>query len=84
MSGVWFVFTDACFDPETSSGIGAMLVDSNGKLQHFFSQEICDELLRMTNVTSRKTAISELVLCNLLLLPSVAECSERSSTCCLY
>ena len=59
-SGVWFVFTDACFDPETFSGIGAVLVDSLGKLQYFFSQEVSDELLKMINVTSRKTAIFEL------------------------
>ena len=59
-SGVWFVFTDACFDPETFSGVGAVIVDSNGKLQHFFSQDIRDELLKMINVTSRKTAILEL------------------------
>ena len=59
-SGVWFVFTVACFDPETFSGVGAVLVDSNGKFQHFFSQEIRVELLKMINVTSRKTAILEL------------------------
>ena len=35
--------TDACFDPETFSGIGAVLADSNGKLQDFFPQET-DEL----------------------------------------
>ena len=35
-------------------------MDSNGKLQLFFSQEIHDELLKMINVTSRKTAILEL------------------------
>ncbi len=58
--GVLFVFTDACFDPETFSAIGAVLVDSNGKLQHFFCQEICDELLKVINVTSRKTAVFEL------------------------
>ena len=61
-SRVWFFFTDACFDPETFSGIGAVLVDSNGKLQHFFSQEIRDEFPKMINVTSRKTAICELEL----------------------
>ncbi len=38
-------------------GIGAVLVDSNGKLQYFFSQEIRHELLKMINVTPRKTAI---------------------------
>ena len=59
-SGVWFIFTDACFDPETFLGIGAVLVDSNGKLQYFFSQEIHHELLKMINVTSGKTAIFEL------------------------
>ena len=38
-----------------------MLVDSNGKLRHFFnSQEICGAPLKMINVTSRKTAIFEL------------------------
>ena len=61
-SGVWFIFTDACFEPETFSGIGAVLVDSNGKLQYFFSQEIHHELLKMINVTSRKTAVFELEL----------------------
>ncbi len=59
-SRVWFFFTDACFDPGTFSGIGAVLVDSNGKLQHFFSQETRDEFPKMINVTSRKTAIFEL------------------------
>ena len=60
-SGVWFIFTDACFDPESFSGLGAVLVDSNGKLQHFFSQKIHDEFLKMINVTEdRKTAFPEL------------------------
>ena len=58
-SGVWLIFTDACFDPVTSSGVGAVLVSSDGKLQQFFS-EIREELLKMINVTSRKTAIFEL------------------------
>ena len=59
-AGVWFVCTDAWLDPETFSGVGPVLVDSIGKLQHFFFQVICDELLKMINVTSRRTAIFEL------------------------
>ena len=37
-----------------------MLVSSDGKLQRYFSQEIHVETFKMTNVTSRKTAIIEL------------------------
>ena len=59
-SGLWFIFTDACFDPEAFSGVGAVLVSSDGKLQRYFSQEIHVELLKVINVTSRKTAIFEL------------------------
>ena len=59
-SGTWFVFTDACFDHESFSGVGAVLVNSSGRLYQFFSQEICKELLDVINVTSRKTAIFEL------------------------
>ena len=80
-SGVWFVFTDACFDPETFSGIGAVLVDSNGKLQRVFFQEIHDELLKMISVTSRKTAIFELeffaIFCSFRVW---RKCPERSLT----
>ena len=59
-SGVWFIFTDGCFDPETFSGVGAVLVDSAGKAQRYFSQKVHTDLLKMINVTSRKTAIFEL------------------------
>ena len=37
-----------------------MLASSDGKLQRYFSQEIHVELLKLINVTSRKTAIFEL------------------------
>ena len=83
-SGLWFIFTDACFDPEAFSGVGAVLVSSDGKLQGYFSQEIHVELLKVINVTSRKTAIIwTWVLRNLLPLPCVAWPAERSWTCCL-
>ena len=59
-SGVWLIFMDACFDPEAFSGVGAVLVGSDGKLQQYFSQEVHVDLLKMINVTSRKTAIFEL------------------------
>ena len=32
-SGVWFIFTDPCFDPKALSGVGAVLVRRDGKLQ---------------------------------------------------
>ncbi len=48
-SGVWFIFADACFDPEAFSGVGAVLVSSDGKLQRYFSQEIHVELLKIIN-----------------------------------
>ena len=59
-SGVWFIFTDTCFDPEAFSGVGAVLVSSDGKLERYFSQEIHVEPFKMINVTSRKIAIFEL------------------------
>ena len=59
-SVVWFIFRDACFDLEAFSGVGAVLVSSDGKLQRYFAQEIDVGLLKMINVTSSKTAIFEL------------------------
>ena len=84
-SGVWSIFTDTCFDPEAFSGVGAVLVGSDGKLQQFFSQEIHVDLLKMMNVTSRKTAIFELEFFAIFgLHPCVAWPAERCSTCCLH
>ena len=54
------MFTDACYEPDAFSGVGAVLVSSDGKLQQYFSQAIHVELLKMINVTSRNTSIFEL------------------------
>ena len=65
ISKVFFIFTDACFEPESSSvkaDIGAVLVDSSGKVTHFFSTSLRDNLVDEINKTQRKTVIFELEL----------------------
>ena len=65
ISQVFFIFTDACFEPESSSvkaGIGAVLADSSGKITHFFSVALEDVLVNAINKSERKTVIFELEL----------------------
>ena len=65
ISQVFFIFTDACFEPDSSSvkaGIGAVLVDSSGKATHFFTANLKDELVDDINKSQRKTIIFELEL----------------------
>ena len=53
-SGVWFVFTRACFDPETFSGIGGVLVDNNGQREVatlLLLRFMMNSLYKMINVT---------------------------------
>ena len=65
ISQVFFIFTDACFEPESSSvkaGIGAVPADSSGKITHFFSVALEDVLVNAINKSERKTVIFELEL----------------------
>ena len=65
ISQVGFIFTDACFEPDSSSvkaGIGAVLADASGKVTHFFSVALDDVLLNDKNKPQRKTVIFELEL----------------------
>ena len=65
ISKVFFILTDSCFEPESSSvkaGIGAVLVDSSGKVTHFFSTNLRDNLVDEINKTQRKPVIFELEL----------------------
>ena len=58
----WFVFTDASFEPQDGnpySGIGAVLVDSNGKYQEFFALELSQSVLQRMNPKGEKTNIFE-------------------------
>ena len=71
-SGTWFIFTDASYEPLgdiQSAGIGAVLVDCYGKQRRFFSQELSPEMIKLINVSGRKTIIFECeffaVLCTL-------------------
>ena len=62
ISKVLFIFTDACFEPESSNvkaGIGAVLVDSSGNVTHFFSTSLRDNLVDEINKTQHKTVIFE-------------------------
>ncbi len=52
ISQVFFIFTDACFEPDSSSvkaGIGAVLVDASGKVMHFFAAALNDWLVNDMN-----------------------------------
>ena len=65
ISQVFLIFTDACFEPDSSSvkaGIGAVLVDSSGKVTHFFATNLKDDLVNDINKSHRKTIIFELEL----------------------
>ena len=73
ISKVFLIFTDACFEPDASSvkaGIGAVLVDSSGKVTHFFAASLKDSLVDDINKSQRKTIIFELelfaILCALI------------------
>ena len=59
---VWFIQTDACFEPtETGhlAGIGAVLYSPSGSRVNFFSQRLPDEVLADLNPSKKKTAIYE-------------------------
>ena len=65
LSQVFLIFTDACFEPDSLSvkaGIGAVLVDSYGKVTHFFAANLKDDLVNDINKSQRKTIIFELEL----------------------
>ena len=65
ISQVFFIFTDACFEPDSSSvkaGIGAVLVVSYGKMTHVFAANLKDDLVNDINKSQRKTIIFELEL----------------------
>ena len=65
ISKAFLIFTDACFEPDASSvkaGIGAVLVDSSGKVTHFFETSLKDNLVDDINKSQRKTIIFELEL----------------------
>ena len=69
ISKVFFIFADACFEPESSSvkaGIGAVLVGSSGKVTHFFATSLKDNLVDEINKSQRKTVIFELELFGIL------------------
>ena len=61
ISQVFLKFTDACFEPGASSvkaGTGAVLVDSSGKVTHFFAANLKDDLVDDINKSQRKTTIT--------------------------
>ena len=65
ISKVFFIFTDACFEPDSSSvkaGISAVLVDSSCKVTHFFATSLKDNRVDEINKSQRKTVIFELEL----------------------
>ena len=65
ISQVFFIFTDACFEPDSSSvkaGIGAVLADASGEITHFFSIALDDVLVNDINKSQRKTVIFDLEL----------------------
>ena len=73
ISQVFLIFTDACFEPDSSSvkaGLGAVLVTSSGKVTHFFLANLKDNLVSDINRSLRKTIIFELelfaILCALI------------------
>ena len=65
ISQVFFIFTDACFEPDSSSvkaGVAAVPADACGKVTHFFSVALGDVLVNDINKSERKTVIFELEL----------------------
>ena len=65
ISQVFLIFTDACFEPGASSvkaGTGAVLVDSSGKVTHFFAANLKVDLVDDISKSQRKTIIFELEL----------------------
>ena len=65
ISQVFFIFTDACFEPEAldvKAGVGAVLVDSTGKVMHFLAACVEDQIVQEINKSQRKTVIFELEL----------------------
>ena len=61
-SATWYVFTDACYEPQSkagAAGVGALLVDQCGHKCGFISIFLSDTLLQTMNITNRKTIIFE-------------------------
>ena len=73
----WYVFTDACYEPQDSqgtAGIGAVLVDQLGRYRGFFSVFLTEDLLAKLNITKRKTIIFE---CELLAIFVAMTCWSK-------
>ena len=62
ISKAFFIFTDACFEPDSSSVKAGIGVGSSGKVTHFFATSLKDNLVNEINKSQRKTVIFELEL----------------------
>ena len=69
-SHTWFLFTDACFEPESSdvcAGLGGVLIAPNGRPHAFFACNLSNQQIKRLNPNTSKTIIFELeflaVLC---------------------
>ena len=61
-SGVWMVFTDACYDPDSPDwrcGIGGVLVDPNGEPVQFFSHKLSEQHIALLGGGTKETIIFE-------------------------
>ena len=84
ISQVFFIFTDACFEPDSScvkAGIGAVLADASAKISHFFSVALDDVLVNNINKSQRKTVIFELEV--FAILCAVICCKQYVTNCAL-
>ena len=61
-AGVWMVFTDACFEPDSPSwrcGLGGVIVSPDGSPFQFFSHRLCDNHIHILGGDIKQTIIFE-------------------------
>ncbi len=84
ISQAFLIFTDACFESDSSNvkaDLGAVLVASSGKVTHFFSANLKDDLVFDINKSQRKTIMCELELFAILCAVTVIDWRQFITNC---
>ena len=83
----WFVFTDASFEPNAAgfkAGVGAVLVDKNGRIVQYVSEELPQDVLIFLMSSGKKTIIFELEMLAIVYAMTVWESFLRGSHVVFY
>eukprot|EP00438_Fugacium_kawagutii_P023433 Skav223482 [mRNA] locus=scaffold643:15800:17638:+ [translate_table: standard] len=72
----WYIFTDACFEPKDGcpfSGIGGVLVNPQGRVVSFFSEQLSKRHLEILGWGEKKTVIFEAELLGMIVAMTLWE-----------